>query len=159
MANVQILEFGPFETAGVAYVGKNEGGEIRQLWQDHVHRLCELADLGRGFFGFCRCIPGLSDGTFSYIAAMQPRAGVALDQGMERVSVPQGVYAVFGVEDLADTKDAWARASQAIAGLEHWKPYCGADGCECATHPCFEYYPPGYMGQGRFELLFPLQRK
>lgn len=159
MEQVQILEFGPFRAAGLAYRGKNESSEIPQLWDRLVPHIHELAEPETGFFGICRCIPGVKDGTFEYIAAMQPRAGAVLPEGFVEVEIPRGVYAVYGAEGLEKVKETWMEAGRKTGELKEWVGYCGAEGCECATHPGFEYYRPGYPGCGRLEILLPVRRK
>jgi predicted transcriptional regulator YdeE len=154
--NIQILEFGPFEVAGVSYIGKNEAGEIPALWNAE---LFAGADPAKGCFGICRCVPGRTDGTFEYIAAIQPRDGAESGASMPRLTIPRGVYAVFGVPSLAEIKPAWQRAAAEVAELKGWEPYCGKEDCECATHPSFEYYAPGFCGDGRLEILMPLRRR
>jgi len=159
MNTLQLLEFGPFRAAGLVYRGKNEANEVPKLWDKLVPQICELAEPGTGYFGICRCIPGAEPGVFEYIACLQPKAGVTLPEGFVEVAIPRSVYAAYPVESLDKCKDGWMAAGAETAKLEKWAGYCGQDGCECAEHPCFEYYPPFYEGCGRFDVMIPIKRK
>jgi len=110
-------------------------------------------------FGVCRCVPGLTDGTFEYIAAVEASADAPIPEGMTAVDIPKCDYAVFDVPHVAEIKQTWTRAADALGLSEEWEPYCGPRGCECATHPCFEYYPPDFEEDDPLFLYIPVRRK
>ena len=69
---MEIIGFGPFVAFGFNYIGKNEEGEIPQLWTE---KLLPRMATGGPCFGVCRCVPGMMDGTFEYIAGVSGSGG------------------------------------------------------------------------------------
>lgn len=157
----EIIGFGPFRIIGISYTGKSENREIQELWdRKFLPRLEEIQKPSAyAGFGVCRCVPGLTDGTFEYIAAIEAGANSPVPEGMMELEIPRGDYAVFPVPNLSEIKQGWQSAAQAVAAAREWEAYCGPAGCECATHPCFEYYPPDFKGDGPLFVYMPVRKR
>ncbi len=155
------IQFGPYRALGMSYIGKNQNQEIRALWEQFLPRLCsDLAPLMRGgCVGVCRCVPGKSDGTFEYVAALLASPEATVPEGLIAVDIPQGEYAAFNVPELDQCMAAWQSSAAQLTASEEFSAYCGTEGCDCATHPSFEFYPPDYRGCGPFSLYMPVKRK
>jgi predicted transcriptional regulator YdeE len=158
---VEIKQFGPYRIIGMSYVGKNENNEVPQLWErELMPRSKEIQTPERSSaFGICRCIPGKTDGTFEYVAAVEANAEAAVPDGMVAVEIPKSDYVVIPVSGLGEVRQAWGKVPEKLAGLTGWSPFCGPAGCECASHPCFEYYPPEFEGNGPLFLYIPVKQK
>jgi predicted transcriptional regulator YdeE len=162
----RIIDFDHFRVIGLNYIGKNENQEIKLLWDDKQGIWTRMPEMNIdkehfGVFGICRCIPGATDGSFEYIAALSARPESPVPAGMVEADIPAGRYAVFQVESLDKIQEAWADASKWLATLTDYDVYCdGSRGiCDCANHPCFEFYPEEFMKTGRLEIYFPLKNK
>jgi predicted transcriptional regulator YdeE len=145
---------------GVHCLGKNENNEATELWKQFLPREREIEQPRPNCaFGLCRCIPGATDGSFEYIAAFAVTGKAPLPAGMMAVDIPRGEYAVFPVADLSEVKQVWHTAAATVNASTEWEPYCGPAGCDCAQHPCFEYYPPEFRGSGLLFVYIPVKRK
>jgi predicted transcriptional regulator YdeE len=145
----------------MSYTGRNENNEIQGLWEQFMPKLCgEYAPLIKGgCVGVCRCVPGKTDGSFEYVAALLAEPDASVPGDLVAVDIPQGDYAVFTIPevDQCKTVEESAFPSLAASGLAS---YCnGPDDCQCAAHPCFEFYPPEYQGRGPFFFYVPVKRK
>jgi predicted transcriptional regulator YdeE len=160
-SQVEVKQFGPYRIIGMSCVGKNESNELPQLWERQFIPRCKeiQAPERASAFGICRCIPGKTDGTFEYVAAVEARAGAPVPEGMVAVEIPRADYAVVPVAGLPEVRQAWAKVPEQVGGLAGWTPFCGPAGCECATHPCFEYYPPEFESNGQLFLYIPVRPK
>jgi predicted transcriptional regulator YdeE len=155
---MNITSFGPYRTVGMRCAGKNENNEIPALWERFLARIEELDPAEEaGSFGFCRCIPGATDGSFEYVAATAVTSHSPIPNGMIEVEVPGCEYAVSRVANVADARAAWERAATAVNSSDR-TPYCGVEGCECASHPSFEFYPPDYTDDSPFWVYIPVHR-
>ena len=157
----EIVEFGPYRIIGASCVGKNENREVPELWErEFMPRMGEIQKPGTyAGFGVCRCVPGFTDGTFEYIAAVEANADAPEPEGMMAVEIPHGEYAEFPVPHLSEIKHAWRSAAEALGASADWEAYCGPAGCECAAHPCFEYYPPDFENDDPLFVYIPVRRK
>lgn len=157
----QTVTFGPQRAIGMRYEGKNENGEVAAMWGQVVPRICsEFAPLMRGSAGVCRCVPGKTDGTMEYIAAFLTTQDTPAPEGLVAVDIPQGEYAVFTVPELDQCMAVWMSVPDALKASPELESYCqGPEACECAAHPCFEYYPPEYRGCGPFQIYIPVKRR
>ncbi|MGE5489178.1 MAG: GyrI-like domain-containing protein [bacterium] len=160
-SSFEIVGAGPFRIIGISYTGKAESSEMQELWdRKFLPRLGEIQKpAAYAGFGVCRCVPGAKDGTFEYIAAVEADANSPVPEGMMEVEIPRGDYAVISVPNLSEIMQGWQSAAAAVAAAPEWEAYCGPAGCECATHPCFEFYPPGYKDDGPFSIYIPVRRK
>lgn len=158
---VEIKEFGPYRIIGLSYTGKNENKEVFQLWERQFMPRRHEIDMPErpGAFGICRCVPGAKDGTFEYVAAVEAKLGAAPPEGMVAVDIPRGDYVVIPVSGLGEVRQAWSTVPEKLSRFTEWEPYCGPGGCECATHPCFEYYTPEFDDGGPMFLYIPVKRK
>ncbi len=158
---VEIREFGPYRIVGLSYVGKNENNEVPQLWEQKLMPLWKEIEAPEkpAAFGICRCVPGATDGTFEYVAAVEAAPGAAVPEGMVAVEIPKCEYAVIPVAGLSEIRQAWSVVPAKLAEAPDREAFCGPAGCECATHPCFEYYPPDFESSGRLFLYIPLRPK
>jgi predicted transcriptional regulator YdeE len=159
--SLETMAFGPVRAIGVRYAGKNENQEIMKLWGEFIPRSAEIAKPeGGGAFGICRCLPGVKDGSFEYIAAFQALPDAPVPEGMMAVEIAPGEYFVERYERVADYKQAWQESAGKLAADTEWTGYCnGPDDCQCAAHPCFEYYPPEFNGTGPMHIYLPVHRK
>lgn len=153
----KIVEYGPVRAIGMSRVAKADGGDFPKLWEEFMMAAGSLPRLDGTAFGFCRCVPGKTDGTFEYVASIAVPTDAKVPAGMIEVSVPRCDYAVFDVAGLKDIGQAWQNVPKAMAALDKWDPYCGPKGCECATHPCFEMYPRTFMDDGKLALYVPVK--
>jgi predicted transcriptional regulator YdeE len=160
-SQVEIREFGPCRIVGMTYVGKNENNEVPQLWEQKLMpRWKEIEAPERpSAFGICRCLPGAVDGTVEYVAAIEATPGAATPEGMVALEVPKCEYVVIPVAGLGEIRQAWAAVPAKLAEYPDREAFCGPAGCECATHPCFEYYPPDFESSGRLSLYIPVKSK
>lgn len=163
----EIVEFGPYRVIGMRYAGKNEHGEIPALWHGEggfVFRFSEIktppgADMS---FGLCRCLPGVTDGSFEYIAALPAACDAPIPDGMVEAKIGKATYAVFTSPTLADIFQAWQDAMKWCEEQSEWQCYCDvADTgiCECAEYPSFELYPADFGETNRLYVYIPIRPK
>jgi predicted transcriptional regulator YdeE len=92
----RIVERGAFTVVGLKYRGKNEEGEIPQMWQALGPRTGEIANMADDTAAY-----GISanmdrdTGEFDYVAGFEVSSARDLPQGMVAFGVPAGRYAVF----------------------------------------------------------------
>jgi len=155
------VEFGPVRAIGLRYEGKNENEEIMRLWGSLLPRRGEIATPeGGGAFGVCRCLPGVKDGSFEYLAGFGAREDARVPDGMTALEIPRGEYVVHRVERVDDYKQVWMEACNALAVDPELASCCnGPDDCQCAAHPAFEYYPPEFHGNGPVHIYLAVRRK
>lgn len=150
---LSIVEFGPVRGIGMAMRAKAGVTAFGAFWGEFGKRMGEIVHPANcAMFGVCRCVPGETDappGTFEYVALMEAEEGATVPSGMVEVVLPRGEYAAFEVAGFEQFSRVWREAAEAVGASKEWKGYCGAEGCECATHPGFEYYPPGSHKTGR----------
>lgn len=154
---MNITSFGPYRAVGMSMSCRFEGREIPSLWERFLLRIGELDTAGTGSFGFCRCIPGATDGSFEYVAAVAVNPGAVVPPGMIAIDVPAGDYAVGDVARIADVRSRWEQLANAVTASD-WTPYCGPQGCDCAFHPSFEHYPPDFLSDGPFQVYIPVHK-
>ena len=159
-SSLQIVEFGPVRAIGMAMRGLPGKSDFAGFWQKGFgSRMGEIQHpKGCMMFGVCRCIPGATDGTFEYVAMMEATADAPVPAGMVEIVLPRCTYAAFAVESYAKFHEAWVGSREALLGQKEWKKFCGPDGCECATHPAFEYYPPDSYKTGKAWVYKPVRK-
>ena len=85
-----------FKAVGLSYVGKNEAGEIPQMWDEFNARWKEVKAVGNDCFGLCFSNPtGAAPGEFEYVAACEVADDQDVPKGMVYREVPEYKYAVF----------------------------------------------------------------
>ncbi len=98
-----------FKAVGMSYIGKNQNGEIAQMWGRFVPRIDEPqrihADIS---YGLCFSeVPEAREGEFEYVAAVEVPDNHAIPAGMVYREVPELKYAIFthhgSLENLGET--------------------------------------------------------
>jgi predicted transcriptional regulator YdeE/DNA-binding transcriptional MerR regulator len=113
-----------FKTVGLSYVGKNEQGEIPQMWGTFNQRAGEVEAINSDCcYGLCFSnVEGVTEGDFEYVAAIEVSAGAAIPKGMVLREVPAYKYAVFThhgkLDTLGQTYEYIYNTGLAQAGLE-----------------------------------------
>lgn len=165
----EIIKFGPYRVIGLSCASKNENGEFGALWgaeDGFIARMGEVmppsaeACSGAGChsaFGLCRCLPGVTDGSFEYIAAAPAAAEAPIPAGMIEAQIPAGTYAVFTVPSLNEVGDIWGAAMTWLGEQANWRGFCDETVCDCAHHPSFELSPPDFGENGKLFIYLPLQ--
>jgi len=159
----RIIEFGPYRVIGVGRVVKG-GADCPAVWDGEggfIARMDEVQPAADFLVALARCIPGVTGpdgGTFEYIAARPAKPGAAVPKGMIEASISAGTFAVFSVAGIANLGPAWGHAHAWLAAHPEWQTYCNKDGCDCANHPAFEFYPPGFTMEGEMFIYFPVRR-
>jgi predicted transcriptional regulator YdeE len=157
----RIEQFGPVRVIGLSCKGKNENGEFSALWEKFIPRHCEITtpkDMHL-FLGICRCIPGRTDGSFEYIAALSAAEDASVPEGMMVLQIPKCSYVVFPVRNLKEIMQAWQGTRGWLEAHPEWKTYCGPNQpCDCAHYPCFELYPPEFNGTNGLFIYIPVHK-
>ena len=121
----KILNRPAFKTVGLSYVGKNEHGEIGQMWghfnqiSDQIKRIND-----QEAFGLCfSSVQGPSQpGEFEYVASFEVADDKDIPEGMVYREVPAHKYAVFThhgkLDTLGETYAYIYNTGLAQAGLE-----------------------------------------
>jgi predicted transcriptional regulator YdeE/DNA-binding transcriptional MerR regulator len=87
-----------FKVTGLSYVGKNEHGEISQMWDKFNQRANEIkSSNNKEAFGLCfgTVEGGAQPGEFEYVAGFEVADDKAIPAGMVHRKVPAYKYAVF----------------------------------------------------------------
>ena len=150
---LQYVERDGFFVAGTRYVGKNANGEIATMWDtEFFPRLGEIKHRGNGiFYGVSRMPPGLAEGEFEYLAAVEVDKDQDLPQGIYRWEIPANGYVIVpakGVPDLRRVMEAFY--SQQLPGMAHY---------EVAGDYNFEYYSEHFDTDQIIDVYFPVRRK
>ena len=151
-----VVESGPRRGIGLGMRVEGDQPDFAGLWQKQVFpRAAEIVRPPQAAaLGVCRCIPG----SFEYLALLEATADAPVPAGMIAVQLPRAHYAVFEVNGLAALGTAWRRIPDAVAAQTTWQPYCGPQGCECATHPSFEYHAWDSDRTGKILIYVPVRR-
>jgi predicted transcriptional regulator YdeE len=153
----KLAKFGPCRVIGMNYIGDAPQDEIGLLWRRFCDRLVEIkrTDHSAGF-GICRCLPRRDAPIVAeYIVGVDAVDTWPLPGGMIETGIPRSDYAVFEVPEVARVRDVSLRAQMDIDASAKWARFCGPRGCECHSHPAFEYYPPGWE-RGSFSIYIPV---
>lgn len=160
----QIVEYGPYRVVGMQYLGKNENGEITEMWggkDGFISRMNEIQPLtGECItYGLCRCRPGVTDGSFDYVAAAPVAEDAPIPEGMVEASIGAHTYAVVTVQGLDQIGQAWNDSHQWLASNSEWESCCSEGNCECAKYPFFELYPSDFCTKGELFIYLPVRKK
>ena len=91
-------------------------------------------------------------GQFEYVAAMPTPVGAPLPEGMERLTLPAGLYAFTVVPNLDHIGRAFTYIyTEWIAGRDDYALNMAA--------PCFERYDHRFLHSGEFEIFVPVVKK
>ena len=158
MAEKKVVEFGPARAIGLRYAGGMDPVAFGALWGQLMPRQREISRSGpKAAFGVCRCLPGVTDGSFEYLALLEAETGVAVPAGMMELALPRGPYLVIDVPQLSEVGAAWRSVPSALEGLKGYEPMCGPKGCGCQTAASSEYYPPDFAPEGGLQLYVALK--
>ena len=131
----KIITKDSFMVVGTEYIGKNENGEIPQMWgNDFMPRINEITNVvnPNAFYGVCTCMKAVEIGMFSYIAGREVSSLEDVPSRMVGKTIPANTYAVFThVGSLAALGSTW------ISIYDKWLP---ESGYEPSGDPEFEYY-------------------
>jgi len=85
-----------FKAVGMSYIGKNEAGEIPQMWGVYNSRFNEITAVNQICYGLCFSnVEDAAEGEFEYVAATEVRDNTNIPDGMVYREVPEYKYAVF----------------------------------------------------------------
>jgi predicted transcriptional regulator YdeE/DNA-binding transcriptional MerR regulator len=113
-----------FKAVGLSYVGKNQNGEIGQLWGRFHQRFEELKSINqKESYGLCFTnVKGAKEGDFEYVAAREVADNQNVPAGMVYREVPAYKYAVFThhgkLDTLGETYQYIYNTALAQAGLQ-----------------------------------------
>jgi AraC family transcriptional regulator len=147
----KIVEREAFTVVGMRYHGKNEKGEIPQLWGVFGPRVQEIKDVCNHSVCY-----GISDnmdhttGEFDYIAGLEVSAAEEVPKGMVCWEVPAGKYAVF----------ATALPKIGETFMYAYKTWMPKSGHEATGGPDFELYDHNFDNQdpnSQFEVFIPIK--
>lgn len=159
----RITEFGPLRVIGMRYAGKNENEEIKALWGGEAGFITRSKEVdaisgdGRSF-GLCRCIPGVTDGSFEYIAAVPVADNAPVPAGMVETTIGAGTYVIFPVPSLNELTQVWESTWDWLQSHPEWDSRCNQNHCECAEYPSFEMYPADFTPDGKLYLYLPVKK-
>ena len=149
----EIVHKDSFKVVGLHYVGKNEHGEISQLWRDfnpHVPEIRHLAPVKEVAYGVCR--PCADPKVIDYVAGLPVTSLEDTPQGMEGVEIPAQTYIVLEAHGVPDIGLTYHKI------LNEWLPnseYQAGDG------PDFELYPETFDSRNPEEsvlyIYFPIK--
>lgn len=150
--SVSIVEREALVAGGMQYSGRNERGEIPDMWDNgFLPRMGELDGVRRGeaAYGIARAIPGASceDG-FEYLAAVEVEPGCELPDGMVSWGVQGGTFAVVPADDVADLSPACGYF------YREWLPQSEY---EHAGDFMMEVYPPSFADDNVIYVHFPIR--
>jgi len=126
----KIVSKSAFKAVGVSYIGKNEAGEIPQMWGVFNRRYKEIKSSDKScVYGLCFISPIHQDdsvrevqGVFEYIAASEVEDESDIPDGMVFCEVPAYKYAVFThygkLDKLGETYQYIYDTGLAQSGLE-----------------------------------------
>lgn len=155
----ELTRFGPYRAIGLSYIAGNGNFDFPGVWDRFMKIIAGRISIeGKHYFGICRCIPGPTDGTWEYIAAAEVAADERAPEGLVEVAIPGGEYVVTDVASLKEIGEGWKASRHAVEALAGYEPFCGRNGCACATHPAFEHYAPDFRQTGRLAIFSPVRR-
>ena len=153
LAEPRFVERRAFRVAGLAYLGKNQQGEIAALWEHGVMpRIGELAaiQVGVDTYGVGRMSPGIAPDEFEYLAGVEVSSFERLPEGMVGWEIPANRYAVLpahGIPELAPVADRF---------YGQWLP---RSAYRAAGDYNFECYPPTFEQDQIIYWHFPIAPK
>ena len=140
----------------IATTMKTASADCPALWQHFMARAPEIVDAPEaGPLGASYGISYMTNpttGDFDYVAAMPLPHEKAMPAGMERLTLPAGLYARTAVPKLDRIGDAYTyKYTVWIAGQNGYALDMAA--------PCFERYDERFLQSGEFEIYVPVVRK
>jgi AraC family transcriptional regulator len=149
MVEPKIVSKPAFTVVGLLYRGKNEHGEISQMWEKLLPRADEIRDQVTPHLSY-----GVLDhfdrqtGEFDYVAGFGVERGAQLPEGMVRWDVPAQTYAVFP-----------CTLPMIMAGFDNARRWFTQSGTQRADGPEFEFYDEHFMGgDSALYIYMPIKR-
>jgi len=141
-----------FKVVGLAYVGRNQHGEIAQMWGKFNERAAEIKHhRGRGAYGLCY---ELGRRGMEYIAGLPVSSLAGIPTGMLGKKVPAQTFAVFEAKGVKDI----GRVYEHI--LKEWLP---KSSYKRGVGPDFEYYgddfEPDDAANSKLRIYFPVLKR
>lgn len=155
----RIIHKDEFKVIGMKYVGKNQFGEISQLWMDfnprisEIHNLSPDPDFGDVAFGLCSCVQGAEPGVFEYLACLPVSSIEEVPEGMVGKVVPEQAYVMVEAKGIKEIGSAYEFI------LKKWFP---SSGYSAGDGPDFELYPEDFDIQNPESpvlIFFPVKKK
>jgi predicted transcriptional regulator YdeE/DNA-binding transcriptional MerR regulator len=109
-----------FKVMGMKYRGKNENGEISDMWSVFNPRCHEIPSISQCGFGVCFMDSSMPEGVFEYVAGLKVASDAVALKGMVVVDVPENKYAVF---EHRGSKETLMNTYHLIA--DEWFPRSG----------------------------------
>jgi AraC family transcriptional regulator len=140
-----------FAVIGLKYHGKNENGEVPQLWGGLGPRSGEIANVVKGNVAY-----GISanldaeTGEFDYVAGYEVSSTESVPEGMACFEVPGGKYAVF-TTTLPKIGETFQYAYHTWLPQSDYQPAAGPD-----FELYGEYFDPRDP-ESEFEVYIPVQ--
>lgn len=149
--SIKIIERSRFTVVGLRYRGKNEQGEIPQLWRDLGPRSGEIQNMvdNTAAYGISANIDK-ETGAFDYIAGFEVSSAEAVPEGMVAFDVPDGRYAVVSTT-LPQIGEAFDQAHHTLLPQAGHQPSGG---------PEFELYDERFDSEdptSEFDLYIPIK--
>ena len=148
----KIVKVDPFMVIGPKYEGKNEHGEIGEMWSDFNRRWNEVPNLVErptAAYGLCYM---RENGEMEYIAGRPVTSLKDVPQGMTGREVAAQIYAVFEAKGVGDIMATYGR-------IFEWLP---SSGYQRGSGPDYEYYPPDFDPENANEsplyIYFPVTK-
>ncbi len=156
--------FGAKRIIGTSIVTDNANGEIPALWaDDNFQALLKqiISPLeGAPCYGVCRCVEGVTNGKYEYIAAVEATADAAIPEGMIECTIPEADYLIITVPGLENIKKAWEYVYNTwFPANPEWRGYCDDQGCECTSYPTFEYYTDEFFVTNCSYIYVPIRKR
>lgn len=148
---INIVERSAFTVVGLKYRGKNEKGEIPQLWGALGLRTGEIENLvdDSAAYGISANMD-METGEWDYIAGFEVNTAENVPEGMAAFEVPGGRYAVFST--------TLPRVGETFHNAYHtWLPQAGH---RPSGGPEFELYDRRFDSQdpgSEFDLYLPIE--
>lgn len=145
----KIITIEGFKAVGLTYFGKNENGEIPNLWQVLNTRYKDIkhTSQSRLCYGICNGMD--EEGRLNYSAVVEVDSFEDIPEGMESKVVPEGKYLVYTYSGaIKDLGDFYCNI------FSNWLP---ASNYEMDCRPQLELYDNRYMDNGEFDIYIPIK--
>lgn len=150
MKEAKIVKLDAFKVVGMPYLGKNEHGEISQMWGEFMPRMHEIKHLAGGekrTYGLCS--PN-KQGLVDYIAGLPVTELKDIPEGMVGKDVPAQTYVMFVANAISDIYATYDTITK------EWLPNSGY---QAGDGPDFELYPDTFDAEEdpHLYIYFPIK--
>lgn len=140
----RITSLPAMRVVGMAYIGKNENGEIGKMWDEFIPRFHEVPGKIRSDVALGVCGEAREDGSFRYVAGFQVETDVPVPEGMATFEVPAATYVVVTQHGpLGDEKSGLGAPLTYV--YRDWLPQSGY---RWADAPDLEWYGERFVREG-----------